>query len=109
MKKRGIMTFLEIITVRLADKKQFETILGFCKQVSNNVGAGKLTHFRIYRDTDYGCDISVHLLWTVDLPSQKKSLLGIQLARSLSDFGIVSHTLWIDQYKFAGSNNRTRG
>ena len=91
------MICLEVITVRVAGKDDLENALNLCMQVSPTVEIGELVNLSIYRSNGYGSDISVHIQWALESFSPKKSLLGLQLARGLSAFGIVSHTLWIDQ------------
>ena len=91
------MNCLEVITVRGADKDDFEKALKLCAQVSPAVEAGELVNLNVYRSSGYGSDLSVHIHWVLESFSPKKSLLGLQLAQGLGTFGIVSHTLWIDQ------------
>ena len=91
------MNCLEVITVRVAEKEELEKALEFCTQVFHTVETGELMNLSVYRSTGYGSDLSIHIHCPIEPSRQEKSLLGLQLAKGLSAFGIVSHTLWIDQ------------
>ncbi len=91
------MNHLEIISVRLAEKDDFNDAMQMCANIMSPVevsGAGSL---KIYRSNGPGTDLSAHIHWTIDVFGEKKSLSGLQIAKGLSNFGIVSHTVWIDQ------------
>ena len=90
-------TCLEVITVRIAEKAEWENALGFCKQVFQTVETVGRMNLNLYLSTGYSSDISVHIHSGYEPSRQEKSLLGLQLAKGLSAYGIVSHTLWIDQ------------
>jgi hypothetical protein len=98
------MNCLEVITVRVAEKEDLENTLEFCTQVFHTVETRELKGLSIYRSTGYGSDLSVHIRYPFEHSRQGKSLLGLQLAKGLSAFGIVSHTLWIDQQIIAGKD-----
>jgi hypothetical protein len=91
------MTCLEVITVRVAEKDELENALEFCKQIFHTVEKGDLMNLSVYRSNGYGSDLSVHIHCPSEPSRQEKSLLGLQLAKGLGAFGLVSHTLWIDQ------------
>jgi hypothetical protein len=95
---------LEVITVRVPEKEELENALEFCTQVFHTVEKRDLMNLSIYCSSGYGSDLSVHIHYPVEPSSQEKSLLGLQFAKGLSAFGIVSHTLWIDQRIIAGKN-----
>lgn len=88
------MDCLEIVSVRLAGSASFEDAIKYCQEMLNFETPGR---FEIYRCIGSGTDISVHLHRTYGPVLQEKSLLGLQLARGLGDYGLVSHSLWVDQ------------
>jgi hypothetical protein len=98
------MNCLEVITVRVAEKEELENALEFCTQVFHTVETGKVMNLSVYRSTGYDSDLSVHIHCPFEPSRQEKSLLGLQLAKGLSAFGIVSHTLWIDQWIVKGKD-----
>jgi len=44
-------------------------------------------------------DWSVHLHWESERPEQNGSTLGLSLAKALEEFGLVDHSLWIEEEK----------
>jgi len=98
------MNCIEIITVRGADKDDFEKALKFCTQVSPGLETKEFVNLNIYRSSGYGSDLSIHIHWVLESFSPKKSLLGLRIAKGLNELGIVSHTLWIDQQIIAGKD-----
>jgi hypothetical protein len=91
------MNCLEVITVRVAENNVLGNALELCKQVIHTIKTGEIMDMRVYRSIGYGSDLSVHIHFPLEPSRQEKSLLGLQLVKGLSAFGIVSHTLWIDQ------------
>lgn len=88
------MDGLEIVSVRLADCVAVEEAVNFCHAV---LALGPPGRIQIYRGIGSGTDLSVHIHWTYSPFRQEKSLLGLQLAHGLGDYGLVSHSVWIDQ------------
>jgi hypothetical protein len=87
---------VEIIALRSAQEDELVKALTVCEHITPTVETVELMNVSVYRSNGYGSDISVHIQWVFDAPGPKKSLLGLQLAKSLGAFGIVSHTLWIN-------------
>lgn len=91
------MNCLEVIGVRIAQENKFDDALRICKEASLPVNAGNFLGLEVYRSDGYGSDIIILIRWSYEPCEQKKSLMGLQIARGLSRYGIVSHALWIDQ------------
>lgn len=89
------MECLEIVNVRLASSHDIEVAIRFCREAFKPVAPGR---FEIYRSLGSGTDISVHIHWALSpAEGKERSLLGLQLARGLGDYGLVNHTLWVIQ------------
>jgi hypothetical protein len=97
MRKMDILKCLEIISVRTAKQQDFDVALKICSEASLSTESGNFTGMSVYRNDGYGSDLIVHIHWSFDSSEPKKSLLGRQLALALNYYGIVSHTLLIDQ------------
>jgi len=91
------MSCLEIVSVRIADTGDFTNAMHFCTAVLEPVDKGEPVVLKVYRNADNGTDLSIHLYWVSDFQKQEKSRMGLHIARGLRDYGIVSHTLWVDQ------------
>jgi len=91
------MDYLEIVSVRLASSQDIEAVIRFCREALTSGTTGR---FELYRSLGSGTDLSVHIHRTLgNAEGKERSLLGLQLARGLGDYGLVSHTLWVDQRK----------
>lgn len=100
------MDCLEIISVRLARKEDFEQIVHLCREVLTK---GISCHFKIYQSIDYETDLSVHILGPIGAYSHQKSLLGEWIRRILIDYGLVNHTLWTDLQENTAKANPAAG
>jgi hypothetical protein len=92
------MNFLEIITLRAAEKAKLENALEICMQATIGIEVGELVKLNIYFNAGYVSDLSVHILWSLESSSPQRSILGLKLNKILSKFGIVSHTTWIEHH-----------
>jgi len=52
---------------------------------------------RVYRHATLDTDLSIHLLFESPGPEARPSALGQRLASALKEFGLVSHSMWIEQ------------
>ena len=52
---------------------------------------------KAYRHAGLDTDWSVHLLWESERPEQNGSTLGIRLARAMKEYGLVDHSVWIEE------------
>lgn len=53
-------------------------------------------NLRVYRIAGVGTDLRIHLLRDSGRAEQAGSPLGLQLASSLKEFGLVNHSVWLD-------------
>lgn len=91
------MNGLEVITVRVADRDELERATEYCARFFDTVSTGEKDTLNVFRSAGYESDLSVHLHSQVEPSRAEKSILGLRLAHGLSIFGIVSHTLWLEQ------------
>ena len=95
-KKRKDMNWLEIIEIRSAggSRRLIES------QLKNLIGeTAKETRqpsIRVYNLATVDTDFSIHLLHDSDKLEKGGSPLGLHLASALKEFGLVSHSIWID-------------
>lgn len=90
------MTCLEVISVRIAREQDFDDALQLCAEAPLFVEADRFMGLKIYRSEGYGSDLIIHIYRSCTSSGQKKSILGMQLARGLSSYGIVSHSLLME-------------
>ena len=89
------MKWLEIIKLRSAgnDEKVLEEFLLPMAKVSQS----GLVEIKTYSHASLETDLSVHLHWESERPAQNGSVLGLRLAQALKEFGLVDHSLWIEE------------
>jgi hypothetical protein len=84
------MGCLEIIDVFAAGSKEKIKILELCNRVSVPQSATLMVY-----GNNMSNELSIHLQWMPESGAKGgKSPLGNELSRELSDFGLVTHTLW---------------
>jgi hypothetical protein len=99
------MEYLEIISVRAACNEQVCRVLTACRQISPDRFPVTLKKMNIFQNAEYGTDISVHFHWCLHQSERPgRSLLGIQLAWMLGDFGLINHTVWITNGQDSGDD-----
>lgn len=96
--------WLEIISVRAPGSREIEHALGLCRQVASDRAWSPAVELALYRSAAYPTDLSVHIHWQAGEQKPAKSVFGIQMARALSDFGIINHTLWLFQRQETGND-----
>lgn len=87
------MYWLEIVSIRTAGKTDFIKALKCCRHIQKDLEAGKTVCMRVYRNTVYATDLSIHLLWDSLTSSPAKTSVGIQLSKSLTRYGLIDHKI----------------
>ncbi len=89
------MKWLEVIKVRSAGD-----ISGLRKGIvlpATQSGAEGRVEIGIYRHAALETDFSVHLQWVSERPKQGGSALGLRLAQAFKEFGLVDHSVWVEE------------
>jgi len=97
------MRWLEIIKLRSSRNNTgaFKEILASVDELSQS----GLTEIRVYRHAVLESDLSLHLYWETKGPERDGSGLGLHLAQTLKDFGLLDHTIWIRAQRTIKKNN----
>jgi hypothetical protein len=97
------MKWMEVIKVRSSGKGSplLDELMMSMAQ-SNPRG---MTDAKIYRNAALNTDWSMHLHWQSDGPKQNGSTLGIRMAHALKEFGLVDHSVWIEDNKSLSVKN----
>jgi hypothetical protein len=88
------MSWLEVITVRTAGNSEFMEALEFCRQMNQSLKPEEKMSVKIYRNTNYDMDLSVHIYRDATELVPEKTACGIRLSKLLNRFGIVDHNVW---------------
>jgi hypothetical protein len=89
------MQWLEVIKLRSAGN--CEKVLEILRTIARSAQGKGLVKIRIYRHGALERDLSLHLYWESDQPVQKASPLGHQLVQIVKEFGLIDHSLWIEE------------
>jgi hypothetical protein len=88
------MNWLEVIKLRSAGKGSVpldELVISMSK-----VAQSGLVEMKTYRHAALETDFSLHLYWECERMEQNGSALGLRLAQALKEFGLVDHSVWVE-------------
>ncbi len=89
------MKWLEVIRLRSTEESS-----GLLKKILRSISPIKqpgLAGVKIYRHASLETDLSIHLQWHSDRPERDGSAPGLHLAHALKEFGLVDHSLWMEE------------
>jgi hypothetical protein len=91
------MKWLEVIKLRSAGKDcQLIDELLLSVNKFNQVG---LVETKTFRNASLDSDLSIHLHWESERPEPNGSPVGLHLARTLNEFGLIDHSIWVEKEK----------
>ena len=88
------MKRLEIIHLRLAGALP-TGLSDEIRQSTTNMGDATL--IRLYWRVNVESDVAIHLHLEESGPDNQASDLGVRLAASLQEYGMVDHTIWVEE------------
>jgi hypothetical protein len=91
------MKWLEVIKLRSAGKDS-GLLEEFLLSIAKFSQSG-LIEMKTYRHAVLETDLSVHLHWESERPDQNGSPVGLRLAQAFKEFGLVDHSIWIEEEK----------
>ena len=92
------MKWLEIIKLRSAGIEE-GLLEEFLRSLVTSGQSRELAEIKTYRHAALENDLSVHLHWESDRPEQNGTSLGLRLAQTLREFGLVDHSIWVEEEK----------
>jgi hypothetical protein len=99
MIRRGAYTmkWLEVIKLRSAgkDSRLLEELLLSVEKFDQS----GLVEMKTFHHAALDSDWSIHLHWESEFPEENGSSLGLRLAKTLKEFGLVDHSIWIEEEK----------
>ncbi len=93
------MKWIEIITLRSSNKVHESLVSELLKHPVENDGNNRLISMDTYRNAWINTDMSVHLHWKSTSTGQLGSAMGLRLARALKEYGLVNHSVWVEERK----------
>jgi len=89
------MKWLEVIKIRSAGENS-RLREEFLLPMAQSSLDGRV-EIQIYRHAALETDFNVHLRWESKRPEQNGSALGLRLAQAFKEFGLVDHSVWVEQ------------
>lgn len=89
------MKWIEIIKLRNAGEVP-ESLKVLLSGLLKN-GPSGLAEARLYRHASWETDWTMHLHWETEQPEKNGSALGLHLSQALKEFGLIDHSIWIEE------------
>jgi hypothetical protein len=89
------MNWLEVIKLRSAEKDS--RLLNELFRSMSKADQKGLVTINTYRHAALDRDFSVHLHWESNQLEPHGSALGLRLAQTLKEFGLIDHSVWIEE------------
>lgn len=90
------MKWMEVIKLRIAEKNPEsveQEIEKLIKELGNN---GSMKDIKLYHNAVVDNDLSVHLNWESGNAEPQGSATGLCLVHVLKEFGLISHSVWVE-------------
>lgn len=91
------MRWLEIITIRSAGNIPKPVIAELLRQMDQIDDIKRPAAIKMYHHAGMDTDVSIHIHWNSISGSQGKSPLGLMLSHALKEFGLLNHSIWIEE------------
>ena len=88
------MHWIEILQIRAAKQTEIEDLI---ERLNHSLERGGI-EFAVYRRATIFNDLSIHLVHETNGDTRPNQTLGQRLAATLSDHGLVSHSLWVEMH-----------
>lgn len=88
------MTWLETINFRSTRKELLEVVQNILEEAVSQCNDTPPQECLLYRNLLVGCDLTIHIIWSLKASNPRKSELGKEISYHLGKIGLVSHSLW---------------
>ncbi len=105
------MRWIETIKVQSATGKEqaIENELNvLAREAQKSLNCQGLREAIVSRHVSVPGNLAIRLLWDTACPQIQGSLLGLSLAQSLRDCGLVDHSVWIENRRIQGGKENER-
>ena len=87
----------EVLVLRSIPSSREKAVREFLDFLEKSIPEDESMHIRLLRNTLVDSDICIQLFREQRGDSPEKSKLGLSLAHSLKEYGLVHHTVWIQE------------
>ena len=91
-----MISVLEIIDLRSGSVKSKELAAELEQLVHSLAQNSDSEKIKIYTHLHYSTDFSLHLFYKIADKDHLNNQLGLRLASSLKEYGLVNHSIWIE-------------
>ena len=91
------MKWIEVINTRSTDPGLEASVEELLSSIPEEYLSNGLVEAKIYRHSAMETDWGVHLRWNADRVENGGSALGLSLARTLKEFGLVNYSVWVEK------------
>ena len=92
-----VMRWIDIITLRSSTTSLESLNNEVLLSIINNMPERSLKGSKIYRRYAMDSDLSIHLFWDSENIEQKENILVQHLIQFLKQYGLVNHSIWVEQ------------
>lgn len=101
------MKCIEMIRLRAAGGTDRNQALKVCQQIIRSNSTEPPVYTSLLTNTTLDTDLCICICWNKEHDRYKESLLGLQIEKGLSDFGLLNHSFWfVDENLFPSNANR---
>lgn len=93
------MRWIETIKVQSATGKEQAVeneLIVLAREAQKSLNCQGIQEAIVSRHASVPGHLAIRLYWDTECPQIQGSLLGLSLAQSLRDFGLVDHSVWIE-------------
>jgi len=90
------MKWMEVIELRTAEKNPAFVEQTLTTLIVELGEAGNMEDIKIYRDALLENDACIHVHWASGRAEPQGSTAGLCMVHILKEFGLVSHSVWIE-------------
>jgi hypothetical protein len=98
--------WMEVIKLRIAGDEPESVERKVVKMITEVNHNGKMKEVKVYRHALLDNDLSVYLHWGSDSAEPQGSATGLCLVHLLKEFGLVSHSVWVEGNERLSSHNK---
>ena len=91
------MKCIEVIQLRASGASERRQAMSVCRQILQSNTGEQPNYIRLLKNASLGTDLCVCIRWDKPVPWERESRLGLQIQKGLSGFGIINHSLWMDE------------
>ena len=91
------MKWMEVIKLRIAETSPELVEQKIIKLITDVNKYDSMKEIKLYRHVMLDNDVSVHLLWESEKIEPHGSATGLCLLHVLKEFGLISHSVWIEE------------